>query len=185
VSRNVQIVLLCEDTQHETFTCRFLKKMGWSTRRMRVEKGSGRPGSGEQFVRERFPRELQAYRSKRGSVGQTLIVMVDGDNRGVRGRLDALDAVCEARGVKRRESGEHVAIFVPTWRIETCLAYLDGDTVDESKKDYPRLERESECQRHVKALASMCREGKLRDPAPASLAAACDEFRSRIPGVSP
>ena len=157
MSRNVQIVLLCEDTQHEAFARRFLKAMGWSTRRMRVEKGSGRGGSAEQFVRERFPTELAAYRSKRGAVGQALIVVIDGDRGGVPARHQELDAACEAKSCNPREPDEHVAVFVPTWRIETWFAYLDGQSVDETKTDYPRVRRERECQRHVDVLADMCR----------------------------
>ena len=181
MSRNVQIVLLCEDTQHEVFARRFLNKMGWSTRRMRVEKGSDRGGSAEQFIRKRFPIELAAYRSKRGSTGQALIVIVDGDNQGVKGRHDELDVACRAERGAPRRPGEQVAVFVPTWRIESWFAYLDGETVDETKRDYPRLGRERDCQRHVDVLAKLCRNGKLREPAPASLVAACDEFNSRIP----
>jgi len=36
--RRVMIVLLCEDSQHESFVRRFLKTMGWDTRQLRVEK---------------------------------------------------------------------------------------------------------------------------------------------------
>jgi hypothetical protein len=184
VSRNVQIVLLCEDTQHEAFARRFLTAMGWSTRRMRVEKGSDRGGSAEQFVRERFPTELAAYRSKRGSMGQALIVVLDGDRGGVEARHRELDAACEAKSCTPREPNEPVAVFVPTWRIETWFAYLDGQSVDETKSDYPRLRRERECQRHVNVLADMCRTDTLRTPAPPSLEAACAEFNDRISGAS-
>lgn len=180
MSRKVQIVLLCEDTQHEAFARRFLNRMGWSTRRMRVEKGSGRGGSAEQFVRERFPTELATYRSKRGFVGQALIVVIDGDQHGVKGRHDELDALIRAETGTARQADEKVAVFVPAWRIETWFAYLDGEDVDETKRDYPRLVRERECGRHVGALADMCHAGELRPPAPPSLQAACDEFNNRI-----
>jgi len=57
-SRRVQIVLLCEDSQHEAFVRRFLVGMGWETRGMRVEKSPSAGGSAEQWVRIRFPKEL-------------------------------------------------------------------------------------------------------------------------------
>ena len=41
--RRVQIVILCEDNQHEAFIRRFLKGMGWNNREFRVEK-SGSSG---------------------------------------------------------------------------------------------------------------------------------------------
>jgi hypothetical protein len=180
VSRNVQIVVLCEDTQHETFVRRFLNTMGWSTRRMRIEKAPAGRGSGEQFVRKRFPHELIAFRSRDASVRQALIVMMDGDSRGVKARQDELDAACDSLDLPHRQPDERVIILVPTWRIETWFAYLGGDEVDESRRDYPRLSRPRECQKHVDELVAMCRERGLRDPAPRSLIAACAEYNGRF-----
>jgi hypothetical protein len=177
------VVILCEDKQHAVFARRFLKTMGWRNPPRIPPFPEGR-GSGEQFVREQFPKELAVYRSKRGSVGQALIVIQDGDDKGVKGRRDALEAACKAAGVSFRKGDEHVAIFIPTWEIETWFAYLHGEAVDEARNNYPDLKgREKECQRHVGALAGMCREVKLREPAPPSLRDACEEFRARIPGA--
>lgn len=178
VSRRVQLVLLCEDKQHEAFTRRFLTATGWETRAMRVEKAPGGRGAGEQFVRERFPRELKAHRSR--SVSQALVVMMDGDSEGVAARLQQLANACRDAGVAERAEHERVMLLIPTWNIETWLAYLDGEDVEEGKSDYRRLPHERECQRHVETLARMCQLQKLREPSPASLAAACHEYRTRF-----
>src|SRR5712692_1503626 len=138
MSRSVQWVLICEDRQHETFARRFLEKAGWPTRRLRVEIAPRGRGSAVQFVRERFPKELSAYRSNRNRVAQGVVVILDGDNQGVVGRHDELANACQVQGVKPREKGEQVAIIVPTWNIETWLAYLNGADVDEGKSDYQR-----------------------------------------------
>lgn len=177
VSRNARIVLLCEDTQHETFGRRFLKKMGWSNHQLRVLKAPGGRGSAEQFVRKRFPEELEEHRRRKNRVSVALIVMLDGDDRGVDRRIAELDDACRQRNVPCRDVGEHVLVFVPTWRIETWLAYLGGETVDEEKRNYPRLPRPRDCQPHVDRLAAMCRSDALREPAPSSLIAACTEYR--------
>ena len=182
--RTVQIVLLCEDTQHESFGIRFLKKAGWSKRQIRVEKAPGGLGSAEQFVRIRFPYELEAHRRRRHRVSVALLVMVDGDKHGVERRIEELNAACRERNIPCRDPGEQVLVFVPTWRIETWLAYLGGETVDEEKRDYARLARPKECQPHVDSLAAMCRSGGLRQPAPSSLVTACTEYR-RWPGAMP
>ena len=102
--------------------------------------------------------------------------MVDGDQAGVDDRLADLDAACREQGIPIRQPAEDVFVFVPTWRIESWFAYLDGDAIDEERRDYPRLRRESDCQRHVDTLTRMCREGRLREPAPPSLSAACAEY---------
>lgn len=178
--RRDQIVILCEDLQHEVFILRFLRKQGWQRRQLRVERSIAGIGSAEQFVREQFPHELESYRSRRGYIQQALIVMIDGDAEGVNAELQALDESCRLSRVPVRTKKDRVAIFVPTWRIETWLAYLQRENVDEGKSDYPKLSRERECQAHVDRLLSMCEDGVLRQPIPQSLKSACDEYNSKI-----
>jgi len=181
MSRKAQLVLICEDQDHESFARRFLNRAGWSTRRLRVERVPPPQGSAEQYVRKRFPVELTAYRSNRQRVTERLVVFIDGDNRGASHRLDELDQACRSSGIEPRAKDEKVAIFVPTWNIETWLAYLSGlEEVDESKGDYPRLKRPRDCQSHVDQLYDMCQGGALRHPAPPSLEAACAEYHSRL-----
>lgn len=177
MSRKVQLVLLCEDKQHEAFLRRFFEGMGWK-KPVRVERAPTGRGSAEQFVRKRFAKELREYR--RRHVGTALVVMMDGDAGGTDGRLDELEAECREMGIDPRNGEERVAIFVPTWCIETWLAYLDGETVEENRGNYPRLPRERDCAPHVNALVRMCSDGGLREPAPPSLLLACLEYRTRL-----
>lgn len=174
LTRNVRVVLVCEDTQHEVFVRRFLKEMGWRVRDIRVEKAPQGRGSGEQFVRENYPSELRSFRPKPGR--RALIAVVDGDGRGVDGRLGDFERACVEQGVPSRTDEETVLLLVPTRAIETWLAYLDGNIVDESHSGYRRLAHERECRRHVDVLAGMCRDRALRLPAPLSLVAACEEY---------
>lgn len=180
MSRRVQLVLLCEDNQQEAFLRRFFVAMGWKSRDFRVTKSPSGRGSAAQFVREHFPDELTAYRRQQSRVNVALVVMQDGDTEGVEKRLTVLDAACREKGIDPRQPGERVAIFVPTWCIETWLAYLDGETVDEARKDYPRLPRERDCAPHVNVLVEMCHYKSLRDPAPRSLEMACKEYRGHL-----
>jgi hypothetical protein len=158
-----------------------LEKAGWSTRRLRVEKAPRGRGSAAQFVRERFPIELSAYRSNCNRVSQGLVVILDGDKLGVAGRLNELAKACEGEKVEPRHQHDCVVILVPTWNIETWIAYLNDTDIDESRSDYPRLGSPRECQRYVDRLREMCQKKALRQPAPASLVAACDEYQSRMP----
>ena len=105
-----------------------------------------------------------------------LVVVIDGDNVGVQRRKESLAAACESAGVDNRALDGAVTILAPTWNIETWLAYLGGERVDESKSDYPRLARERDCQPHVATLAAMCAARHLRQPAPPSLVDACSEY---------
>ena len=120
----------------------------------------------EQFVREQFVRELQEYRGRRNQVACALAVMIDGDNAGVGQRRATLDDACREAGIEPRQNGESVAVFVPTWNIETWIAYLNGGNVDEGRRNYPRLARERECRAQVNNLVGMRRQHDLRPPAP-------------------
>ncbi|NLN02356.1 MAG: hypothetical protein GX174_10700 [Lentisphaerae bacterium] len=176
MSRSVNVVILCEDRQHEAFARRFLALAGRGTRVQRVEISPKGRGSGEQFVCARFARELAFYRSRQHRVEQALVVVVDGDAKDALARETQLAEIVMKAGQEPRKASERVAIFVPARNIETWLAYLDGQDVDETTP-YPRLPRERECRRHVDALHKMCRHGALRQPAPPSLAVACEEWK--------
>jgi hypothetical protein len=176
--RRVRVVVLCEALQDATFAGRFLRKRGWTPNQIRIERGAPGSGAGEQYVRNRFPTELGAVR--RDSVHRALIVMIDGDTIGREERLRQLETACTAAGVPPRRSEDRVAVLVPTRNIETWFQYLDGHEADE-RWEYPKLSRQRDCQRHVDELAVMC-GSDLRQPAPPSLRAACDEFRTRILG---
>ena len=86
--RRVRAVLLCEDLQHAVLVRRFFEKRGWDRRWWRVEMAPPGHGSAERFVRERYPLELASLR-KFGGHGAALVVMIDGDNKGLRGRHKA------------------------------------------------------------------------------------------------
>lgn len=179
MSRNVNVVILCEDRQHEAFARRFLARMGRSNRVQRVLISPKGRGSGEQFVRERFAEELIYYRERQHRVQQALVVLIDADKRAVAVRVSQVEGAALAAGVQPREASERVAIFVSARNIETWFAYLNGQTVSEREK-YPRLRRERDCRRHVDVLWEMCQTGELRQPSPPSLDAACEEYRTRL-----
>jgi hypothetical protein len=179
MSRNVNTVILCEDRQQEAFARRFLKQAGKDLRTLRVEVSPKGRGSGEQFVRERFAKELVYYRKRQHRVEQALVVMIDADRSEVAARIAQVEDAATKVGQERRRATERVAIFVPARNIETWLAYLDGQAVNEDDT-YPRLERERDCQQHVERLYQMCQQGTLMEPAPSSLKSACTEYRSRL-----
>ena len=173
-------MVVCEDQQHEAFACRFLKEIGLVTDRyqVRVERAQSGRGAADRFVEQTYVKELDA--SRKTHVATTLVLLTDGDAMGVEKRARRLDDACKLRRVEPRLSTDRVAVFVPTWNVETWFAYLDGETVDEGRKDYRRLKRPGDCRRHVQALAKMCRSGKLRSPAPESLQIACTEYGERL-----
>ena len=182
MNRPAEIVLLCKDRQQETFVRRFLKpryRARERSRRLRVEMAPAGRGAADQYVLERFPRELAAYRRQAGKRQTRLLVMIDGDSSGVERRTQRFDDACRQKKIEPRKDSERIVVLVPTWNIETWLFWLEGHEVDETKKDYRKLPKESECQPAVNELVTMCQRRKLRPSAPPSLVAACSEFNRR------
>lgn len=177
---SVRIVLLCEDLQLATFMRRFLKRRGWQAHEIREEIAPPGQGSGEQWVRERYPHELTAIRT-RGNTA--LVVGTDADLLSVTERIASLDRQCQAQGVQQRTGQEPVIMVVPKRNIETWFAYLRGDAVNEGDV-YPRYVNESDCRDDVRHLDEMCRSQHLRASPPPSLLATCTEY-NKMPTKSP
>lgn len=167
----VRLVILCEDTPQEVFARHYFIHRGVNPRRIRVRKSPAAKGSAEQFVRQQYPIEVQAYRQRAGE-DIALAVVVDADTRTVAERVKQMDENLETD----RQPDERIAIFTPKRNIETWIYYLKGQAVDEETV-YPKLQKASECKEDVKRLAlEICPAG-LPDDAPPSLHAACAELK--------
>lgn len=178
-TRRVQVTLLCEDNQHDAFFRRYLESAGWTKRQIRVEKAPAGDGAAEQWVRLRYPVEVRALRSK-PHIAKLLVVVIDGDNRTPAERVAELDQSLEGEKLEKRSPDEPIIVIVPRRNIETWIAYLRGEDIDEQGA-YPKLERERDCGPWVQSLKEMCDKGALRKPVPASLMAACGEVSGRAP----
>ena len=170
--RRVQCVLLCEDRQHEAFVRRFLRGK-LDIRDIRVLICPPGQQAAEQWVRMQYPREVRALR--RNQVATSLVVMIDGDLYPIP-RLQILERALSEESLSLRSATEPIAIFVPKRNIETWIAYLNGQTVDE-QTTYPKLQRQRDCRSAVDILKQMCEQNHLRQPCPPSLQEACEEYQ--------
>lgn len=177
MSDAVQAVILCEDTQTECFIRRFLLKRNWSRRQIRTETLPAGRGSGLVWVRERFVRELKAYRSRSARAATCLIVAADADDKTVEERIATFRQSCDEASVPFRRDQERVVFVIPRRNIESWLAYLRGQVVNEIER-YPKYENESDCRAQVTKLDELCRLQRLSpEPPPPSLVSACSEFQ--------
>ncbi len=95
-------------------------------------------GSGEQWVREQFAVQVQAYRIRRARAETTLTVVIDADDLRVQERLAQLDRkLDEAQADHIRPDVERIASLVPKRNIETWILCLNDALVDE-ETDYKR-----------------------------------------------
>ena len=170
---SVTVTLLCEDRTTDTFVRSFLRSRQFTNRSIRTLPLPHGKQSGEQWVREQYPKQLRAVRNRSDVY---LLVVIDADNFTGEQRRSQLRQECMKQNVSEREADEPVIIAVPRRNIETWLAYLDGAEVGETE-EYLR-KTPQECRRLAKRLYEMCHEEqRLRQPVPPSLTEACEEYR--------
>lgn len=194
MNKRVNVVILCEDQQHFSFAYAFLRKWGIEGRNIKPVIAPPGEGAGEQYVRENFPNELRAFRSKSHDPNQRLIVIIDADAGTVNDKIAGLKKACrEHKGEKGnstpvdfRNSDEKVGVFVPKWKIETWVDYIvNRNSVDEneqysrSKKEKYSYDKNNEA---IKLFAKDCQRNHFPPDAsrPNSLQRACEEFETRI-----
>lgn len=169
--RYAQVVLLMEDKQHQAFLTRLLQALGYPPHKLRVLSSPAGQGSGEQYVRECYSREVRELRHRlTRSQHQALVVMIDADDKETGERLQQLARELEQAGLDPRGESERIAVLVPRRNIMTWIEWLLGKQVNETDS-YPELKgRERECQPAVARLVELCRSDKpLPEHCPASL----------------
>lgn len=171
-----KMVIVCEDSQHRVFVYRLLKAFGLH-RRIRIEVAQEGRGAADQWVRQRYPEEVAAYRRATMSVG--LITVIDADENTVRSRRQELNDVLVSNGLDRRKSEERICLLIPKRNIETWIYALRGKDVNETDT-YRKLDKESECQPAVDQLVRFIRNDCPKQLI-SSLRRGCRELSTRLP----
>ncbi len=107
------------------FALRYLKGRGYSTREIYRFPREG-SGSGEQFVRDHFAKEVGVQR--KGGSYQTLVALTDADILTAQARRETL--LNQLKKGEERKPDERIAILIPKRNIETWIMALNG--ADES-----------------------------------------------------
>ncbi len=132
----VKIVLLCEDTQTESFVRNFLKHRNFKRRDINTCPLPEGSGAGEQWVRKQYPEELKLIRRRKNAY---LIVVIDADTHTLDYRYQQLKQECKNNGIPPRSSSDtNVLHIIPRRHIETWLAYLKNDENVNESKDYKK-----------------------------------------------
>ena len=114
--------LLCEDREQE----RFFKRLGRTflkSEPVDILIAPSGEGAAWGWVLKRYPKYIKQLRRHPGE-NLALIVVVDGDNEGYKTRKHRFDDELNTLGLTPRINDERVAICVPTWSIETWVAWL-------------------------------------------------------------
>ena len=157
-NRKVQLVVVTEDLQQTVLIRRFFVALGFEPHKIRVVSCPAGTQSGEQFVRERYPVELRACRSKAAHLAIKLVIVLDADKRTVEERSLQLLESLRAQDLPDRDAGEAVVLLIPKRNIETWIHYLQGRSVDEDTV-YEKLRRQGDCRVAVTRLLELHRSG--------------------------
>jgi hypothetical protein len=96
-----------------------LIRLGHHTRTIKARPAPAGRGSGEQYVRERYPVEVGYYRDRSSHRKAALVVGIDADVGSVAEHKRELDDALKREGRDERKPGEAIALLVPKRNIET------------------------------------------------------------------
>ena len=179
MSRDARVVVICEDSQHRTFIYRLLRSLGFPRHRLDVKPAPVGGGAADQWVRERYADEVDAYRRKSSYRHIGLVTVVDADENSMQRRYQQFSEQLASEDLSRRGDAENICILIPKRNIETWIYALLGEEVNETDA-YPKLQKESSCQPAVVELVQFVKNDCPEDLIP-SLRRGCRELSNRLP----
>lgn len=131
MSRPSLVLVLVEDQRHQRFVRHFLYDKGFTRHDIRMEALPSGSGCGEQWIRERYPRAVRAYRQRSAKAKSALVVAIDADTDSTERRHRQLREVLTQDGQPERRTEEAIVQLIPKRSIETWILFLSGRNVDE------------------------------------------------------
>jgi hypothetical protein len=128
---------LVEDRGHEQWIRGLFDHHGVSARRVTFELPVA-GGSGEQWVRENFPRVLQEHRTQKHQRDLWVLVVADAD---LQQRRRILEESIVKAGLEPISPSDRVVLLTPARNIETWAWCLLGNSVDETTDYKPNIIR--------------------------------------------
>jgi hypothetical protein len=121
----LRVEIVCEDSEHEAFARRLFER--WyrvGRRRIHFTKAPKGQGAASQWVTKQFPDFARRARANRHQARLGFLAITDGDSVGFAERKTELlrHAV--------RESDDRIAMWIPTWEIETWVLWLTETRVN-------------------------------------------------------
>ncbi len=171
-----QIFILCEDTVHYHFAKKYFELLGFNNRKITGKYNpTGRSvGSGAEYVKKNYEKEVRAFRSKANHLDYILVVIIDDDTKD---NAKFLYQKCTP------SSNETILIFSPARNIESWFCYIDTgnlsiEDLNEQGKitDYKNQYRNAKPTEFAKKLKEEICVNRLPENAPSSLHQACNEL---------
>ena len=135
-SRIAVLVALCEDQRHRSFLNFYLEALGVGAGNPRWNVAPAGVGSAEQWVRDNYARELQAFRSAINRRRGALIVIIDSDQMEPGGRIRQMEVALRAANVEMPAPEEAVVLLIPKRNIETWIIALGAAIAVDERQDH-------------------------------------------------
>ncbi|HUU95067.1 MAG TPA: hypothetical protein VM487_04950 [Phycisphaerae bacterium] len=129
--RGVQLILVCEDGEHERFARYALLEFGFQRHELRFFLSPSGRGAAEQWVRQRYADEVRAHRRKACYRQVGLVVVIDADGETVARRERRLANELRQSKQQERQARERIVHWIPRRHVETWVAFLRDQSVDE------------------------------------------------------
>lgn len=134
MSKASQVIILAEDRRQQTFIQRFLERAGYKGR-IRPESLPAGKGSGEAWVRQRYVKNVAAYRTRAARAATALVVALDADTYEVIQRANQLANALREANLPARGGVEKIVHVIPKHNIETWIRCLNNLNANEDE-DY-------------------------------------------------
>jgi len=136
--RGVRLVLICEDREHERFARHAFLRLGFHRRELRFLTSPSGRGAANHWILNRYADEVRAHRHRSSSQKVGLVTVIDADKKTVAERHKQFSDQLKNAALPARSDDECIVLWVPRRHIETWVAYLRGEKVDE-EMDCTRL----------------------------------------------
>ena len=129
----VRLHILCEDDLQKRFVERLAERWGFD-RRHRLIDAAPKADNASQYVLDHYVDAVNRWRRTSHDRHVYLLVMIDGDEHGFAVRKRQLEQVLRAANVEPADPLRATAL-VPTWHVETWIAWLCGHRpIDEATR---------------------------------------------------
>ena len=131
VERIAEIVVLAEDLRQANLVRHYLIRCGHHQRSIVLRLAPRGKGSGEQYVRERYPIEVAYCRHRLHLRKAALATVLDADTGSVDEHERELTTALAAADEEKRGDTEPIGVLIPKRNIETWILCLSEQIVDE------------------------------------------------------
>lgn len=134
----MRLYVLCEDDLQKRFVERLAERWGFDRRHRSID-AAPKADNASQYVLDHYVDAISRWRRASHDRHVYLLVMIDGDEHGVVARRRQLEQVLSAAGVDPADPSR-TATLIPTWHIETWIAWLCGHRPIDEATRYKRDE---------------------------------------------